>query len=207
MINIRRLKVGSNLKVGHYLLENSGEWKHDQKGRDHEKAGSKDRSRGATAMTISTRSVTKKALLVSTAAVGAAGLFASPVAAGSTNDGFTAKTSNGCGSIEFVDYGPGVPGGSDNDDYTLVRDLCRDGHGIRAYVKVTTYGSSFFSSYSDTKYNGDGNGSSIVWDPFKSHGNVKPRDFMEMRVCLVDGESDLTPFSCGQWRSRTSADG
>jgi hypothetical protein len=48
------------------------------------------------------------------------------------NDSFSVKTPNGCGSIEFVDYGD-TPWGK-QDDFVIVHDLCGDGRGVRGYA-------------------------------------------------------------------------
>lgn len=147
--------------------------------------GSKDRSRGATAMTISTRSVTKKALLVSTVAVGAAGLFASSAFA--VDQDFTLTTTGGCGSIMFDDFG--VINGKQNDDYSVIQDRCRDGKGVRARIFLN-------GKYIGVGYNGMGNGTSFIYDPFTRNGNVNTGDTVLMEVCLVDGAGDTTPVSC-----------
>ena len=50
------------------------------------------------------------------------------------NDDFAAVTTDGCGVAQFKDYGPGAPGGGNNDDYVVIHDYCADGHGVIAYL-------------------------------------------------------------------------
>ena len=40
------------------------------------------------------------------------------------NDDFAAVTTDGCGVAQFKDYGPGAPGGGNNDDYLVIHDYC-----------------------------------------------------------------------------------
>ena len=116
------------------------------------------------------------------------------------NDDFNASTTDGCGVANFIDYGPGAPGGGNNDDYVVIHDYCADGHGVMAYVEVDDSGYWFH------QYNGNGlAGAPVVWDPFL-HGNVKAGQKIELEVCLVDGMSDPTGSRCGD-ASRRSADG
>ena len=120
------------------------------------------------------------------------------------DDSFRIPTTDGCGRADFVDFGPGAPGnGESNDDYVNIRDLCGDGHGTRAFARLFRGGSVFNLG---SLYNGNGNGSVIVWDPFLSFGNVQPNDVVELRVCLVDGPNDTTGARCGI-ATRSSADG
>lgn len=128
-------------------------------------------------------------------------------ASAAVNDGFSVSTSSGgCGSNEFVDYGPGAPGGGDNDDYVLIHDFCADGHGVRGCVRklIIDDGIPVSTDYG-CRYNGNGlAGAPVVWDPF---GNVLPGTTISLRVCLVDGASDPTPFRCSDWEAHTSVDG
>ncbi|WP_062205284.1 hypothetical protein [Streptomyces sp. NBRC 109706] len=137
--------------------------------------------------------------LVATALAATAVLAGSPAYA-ATNDSFSAwTTGGGCGMLEFVDYGPGAPGGGDNDDYLVIHDYCADGYGVRAYAWLNGY-------YLGTKYNGNGlAGSAVVWDPYKPYGNVYPGDYVDIEVCLVNG-SNGSPVKCGA-AQRTSVDG
>ena len=61
-------------------------------------------------------------------------------ASAAVNDGFSVSTSSGgCGSNEFVDYGPGAPGGGNNDDYVLIHELMHlreQNHGRRYWRHV-----------------------------------------------------------------------
>ena len=128
-----------------------------------------------------------------------AGLHLSTASA-AVNDDFNASTTDGCGVANFIDYGPGAPGGGNNDDYVVIHDYCADGHGVMAYVEVDDSGYWFH------QYNGNGlAGAPVVWDPFL-WGNVKAGQKVELEVCLVDGASDLTGSRCGA-ASRRSADG
>ncbi len=121
-------------------------------------------------------------------------------AGAAVNDNFNASTTDGCGVANFIDYGPGAPGGGNNDDYVVIHDYCADGHGVMAYVEVDDSGYWFH------QYNGNGlAGAPVVWDPFL-HGNVKAGQKVELEVCLVDGWDDLTGSRCGD-ASRRSADG
>lgn len=116
------------------------------------------------------------------------------------DDSFTVSTTNGCGSVEFVDFGPGAAGGGDNDDYVVIHDLCSDGHGVKAWAWLN-------GTLLGSQYNGNGlAGAPVIWDPFKSVGNVGAGDAIGLEVCLVDGNSDPTPSGCGSL-TRTSRDG
>ncbi|MFF4014716.1 hypothetical protein [Streptomyces sp. NPDC001843] len=139
-----------------------------------------------------------KLLSVAAAAVSIAVQTAGPAAA--ADDGHLIKTDpSPCGGQEFVDYGPGAAGGGDNDDYFLIHDYCSDGHGVKAWAWQN-------GTYLGGKYNGNGlNGAAVVWDPF-INGNVAPGDAVGMKVCLVDGDSDPTPFDCKSY-TFTSQDG
>jgi hypothetical protein len=121
---------------------------------------------------------------------------ASPASA-ATNDSFWFSTVGlGCGFVEFVDYGPGAPGGGNNDDYVRISDECSDGHGVKAYAWLN-------GAYRGSAYNGNGVFSDVVWDPF---GNVVAGQSVGLKVCLVDGNSDPTPFNCNE-HTETSDDG
>lgn len=120
------------------------------------------------------------------AAAGATLLFAGPASAASAEH-FGVTTTNGCGTNEFVDYGPGAPGGGDNDDYLEIHDYCADGHGVEGYAWLD-------GKYLGKKYNGNGlAGAPVIWDPF---GNVKSGHTIGMKVCNVDGADDATPTGC-----------
>ena len=116
------------------------------------------------------------------------------------NDDFAAVTTDGhgCGVAQFKDYGPGAPGGGNNDDYVVIHDYCADGHGVMVWASWDNIGYWFH------QYNGNGlAGAPVVWDPF---GNVKAGQTVELEVCLVDGPADPTPSRCGE-ASHRSADG
>src|SRR5690606_842884 len=63
------------------------------------------------------------------------------------------------GVVRFIDYGPGKPGGGNNDDYIEIADQCKDGHGVRGYVWLN-------GVYLGSKYNGNGVDTRVIWDPF-----------------------------------------
>jgi hypothetical protein len=145
------------------------------------------------------RSMTAKALVVAAAGASVTLLLANPAAA-ATNDNFGASTTNGCGVIDFIDFGPGAPGGGDNDDYTQIHDFCSDGHGVEGYAWID-------GVFLGQQYNGNGlAGAAVIWDPFKAVGNVIAGDTVTIEVCLVDGPNDSTPSSCGA-ATHTSVDG
>src|SRR3569833_3101434 len=109
------------------------------------------------------------------------------------NDDFSIPTTDACGRVDFVDFGPGDPSNSaNNDDYFVIHDLCPDSHGIRASYNLTRNGSVIDTG---TKYNGNGfDGPPVYWDPFPS-GNVSGGDVLDVTVCLVDGPNG-TGFKC-----------
>jgi hypothetical protein len=109
------------------------------------------------------------------------------------NDSFTVRTtdSGGCGSAEFVDHG------ADGNDYVVIRDLCRDGHGVKAYAWLD-------GTYDGSMYNGKGlAGAPVIWGPFS---DVAAGQSVGLKVCLVDGDSDPTPSNCGS-ATKKSVDG
>jgi hypothetical protein len=145
---------------------------------------------------MTVRKLPRFAKLLAIAAVTASvvGFTATPAAA--VDDSRNVYTYGQCGLATFVDYGPGAAGGGNNDDYVRIADLCSDGHGVKAYAWINGY-------YLGSGYNGNGYGSAVIWDPF---GNVLPGQKIGLKVCLVDGNNDPTPFRClsGEW---TSVDG
>jgi hypothetical protein len=140
-----------------------------------------------------------RALVIAAALLSVTGLVTTSAGA-AVNDNVNASTTDGCGVANFIDDGPGAPGGGNNDDYVVIHDYCADGHGVMAYVEVDDSGYWFH------QYNGNGlSGAPVVWDPFL-RGNVKAGQKVELEVCLVDGISDPTGSRCGE-ASRRSADG
>jgi hypothetical protein len=126
-------------------------------------------------------------------------LFASPAAA-AVDDSFSVSTTDDCGAVNFVDYGPGAPGGGNNDDYLVIHDYCSDGHGVEGYAWLD-------GAYLGKKYNGNGlAGDPVVWDPFADYHNVQAGDVVGIKVCLVDGPNDATPSKCAS-KEHTSVDG
>jgi hypothetical protein len=70
-----------------------------------------------------------------------------------------AITTDSCGAVDFVDYGPGAPGGGNNDDYAVVHDYCGDGHGVKAWAWLD-------GVLIGSQYNGNGlAGAPVIWDP------------------------------------------
>ena len=148
--------------------------------------------------------VASRVRAVVAAAVGAAALCASPASAAYDDFFYVVTSDNGAcqgggGGADFADYGDGAPGGGSNDDYIVITDFCADGHGVRAWTWLngTALGS---------KYDGDGAGKSVYWDPYAAVGNVDPGDTVRLRVCLVDGSTDSTPTYCAE-KSHQSVDG
>jgi hypothetical protein len=122
---------------------------------------------------------------------GAALSMAAPASA-AANDDFSISTTNGCGAVNFIDYGPGAPGGGNNDDYLVIHDYCADGHGVRAWAWLNDPNTPI-----GTEYNGNGeSGAPVIWDPFKAHGNVDAGDQIKLEVCLVDGVGSTNFWGC-----------
>jgi hypothetical protein len=121
------------------------------------------------------------------------------------NDDFNVKTTDACGVANFIDYGPGAPGGGNNDDYVVIHDYCSDSHGVQAFVWIN-------GEYWGDAYNGNGHaGEAVVWDPFKAYGpgNLVGGDSVTLKVCLVDGyhkDDDSYGFKCKSGY-HTSVDG
>lgn len=131
---------------------------------------------------ITARAQLLTAAAILTSFIGIPAAQASP----SIDDSFSVQTTDGGGVVDFIDYGPGAPGGGNNDDYAKVVDIRADGHGVRAYAWVD-------GVYKGSKYNGKGYYSEVFWDPF---GNVKANQDVGLKVCLVDGPNDTTPSHC-----------
>ncbi len=133
---------------------------------------------------------------------------ASASASATHDDSFSFYTTNYCGWVKYVDYGPGLSG-SGNDDYVLVRDTCAtgsgtpDGHGVKAWAWLTRGGVKHYLGDAYDPYGAKG---TVVWDPFLKYGNVKAGDYVGLKVCLVDGNDDSTPTHCQSFTSR-SVDG
>jgi hypothetical protein len=108
------------------------------------------------------------------------------------DDSITASTTDFCGTADFVDHGPGKPGGGDNDDYVVIHDRCPDHHGVQAWAYLN-------DKLIGIMYNGNGlRGAPVIWDPYTQGTNVKKGDVFKLRVCLVDGPNDRTPSRCGE---------
>jgi hypothetical protein len=121
------------------------------------------------------------------------------------NDDFSLSTTDGCGRVDFVDFGPGEPGGGDNDDYLVIHDLCGDHHGVLVSADLVT-GDGVLFDFGD-KYNGNGlAGDAIIWDPWHSIGNVVKDDVIELDICLSDGPTDPILPTCAA-KHKTSKDG
>lgn len=109
------------------------------------------------------------------------------------NDDFSISTTDACGRVDFIDFGPGDPSNDlNNDDYFVIHDLCADSHGILATYTLTRNDALIDSN---TQYNGNGlAGPPVYWDPFPS-GNVIGNDILNVTVCLVDGPNGVG-FKC-----------
>ena len=119
------------------------------------------------------------------------------------NDSFNVSTTDGCGRADFVDFGPGAPGGGDNDDYIVIHDFCSDGHGVKVWAWLN--GVSVNGDVG--RYNGNGlAGDAVVWDPFKALGNVDAGDSVGIKVCLVDSSTASSGLFCREM-TRVSTDG
>ncbi|MGW0431829.1 hypothetical protein ACWDV4_04670 [Micromonospora sp. NPDC003197] len=104
------------------------------------------------------------------------------------------------GAVDFIDYGPGAPGGGNNDDYLQIRDLQADGHGVQVWAWL-------HGKYLGTKYNGAGAGSTVIYDPYAIFpSNVAAGEVIGLKICLVDGPDNLINSSCSSY-SWTSVDG
>lgn len=111
-------------------------------------------------------------------------------------DGWFVATTNGCGQADFVDYGPGLPGGGSNDDYVMITDYCADHHGVKAWAWLTRNGTKYYLGSADPYGSIYDDNPTEIWDPFKAYGNVKNGDYVGLKVCLVDGTNDPTPSDC-----------
>ena len=124
---------------------------------------------------------------------------------GSNGDNFQLLTGDRCGRADFVDNGPGAPGGGDNDDYIIIHDYCEDHHGVKVWAWKN--GRSVDNDVGG--YNGQGlAGDPVIWDPFK-HGTVNdllPGDCLGVRVCLADGANDHTGASCRDLNRRITGE-
>jgi hypothetical protein len=137
-------------------------------------------------------SAAAKLSMVTVAALSAVFATASPAVA--ADDTFWAIAGSSCpsavnvsweGFAQFQDYGPGAPGGGNNDDYIIVVDDCPNGAGIKAWAWLD-------GVLLGSKYNGNGAGTTVVWDPF---GNVTAGQSVGLKVCSVNGNSG-TPYHC-----------
>jgi hypothetical protein len=91
------------------------------------------------------------------------------------------------GSIEFVDNGPGRPGGGSNDDYFLVHDYNRADHdGVKAWIWVD-------GDLKGEIYNGRGyDAPPVFWD----HAQIPAgRHTIGLKVCNVNGNRGQ-PYGC-----------
>jgi hypothetical protein len=148
-----------------------------------------------------TRTLARRVLLPLTAAL--IGILATTnPAAAAGNDDWTAYVhySTGGGAVDFVDYGPGAPGGGNNDDYLVIRDTAADGHGVQVWAWL-------HGKYLGTRYNGGGQFSSVIYDPYTIFpNNVAAGEVIGLKVCLVDGADNPIQSSC-QNAQETSIDG
>lgn len=119
------------------------------------------------------------------------------------DDSFSVATLlGGCGAVDFVDNGPGAPGGGNNDDYLVIHDYCSDGYGVWgiAYRNGVKLGE---------RYNSNGlAGAPLIYDPYTHAGNtnIGPGDTVRIDVCLADGSTSEWRFRCNS-RTEESVDG
>ncbi|MGI5216209.1 hypothetical protein [Plantactinospora sp. CA-290183] len=134
--------------------------------------------------------------LVTVAAVATVGLVGAAAPAAAADDGFavTTKTPSLCedrdliaGYLQFIDYGPGAPGGGNNDDYLSLEDWCADGDGVKGWAWLN-------GILLGERYNGNGTDAAVLWDPFPP-STVRARDVVGLKVCSVNGPNG-TPYNC-----------
>ncbi|MBP0458333.1 hypothetical protein [Streptomyces montanisoli] len=142
------------------------------------------------------RAMATRAVVTTSAVAAAVMLAGTQSASASVDDSFAVATTGGkCGQVNFVDYGPGAPGGGNNDDYAVIHDYCSDGKGVRAYAWVD-------GKYLGAKNNTSGlKGNPVVWDPF---GNVKSGSSVGLKVCLFNTSNTLS--NCASY-TKTRVDG
>jgi len=140
-----------------------------------------------------------RALVIAAALLSVTGLVTTSAGA-AVNDNFNASTTDGCGVANFIDYGPGAPGGGNNDDYVVIHDYCAD---VTASWRTSKWTTPATGSTSTTA-------TACPVPPWSGvrfcMGNVKAGQKVELEVCLVDGISDPTGSRCWE-ASRRSADG
>jgi hypothetical protein len=104
------------------------------------------------------------------------------------DDSFSLSTTDGCGGADYVDHAQGTPGAASLDS-VVVHDYCKDGHGVKAWVKLDG------TALSD-KYNGNSqDGAPVTWHPFET---LSAGQRITLSVCLVDGSSGNTPAKCAE---------
>jgi hypothetical protein len=132
-----------------------------------------------------------------TLVLGAMVFVHAPAAGAAIDDSFQVESaSSKCGAGGFAyynDYGPGLKGGGNNDDYIEIGDSCDNGHGVKAWAWLNGY----CLEGCNGQYHGYGAGNGIIiWDPFKAYGNVIRNDVVKLKICNVDGNNDPTPTGC-----------
>ena len=104
------------------------------------------------------------------------------------DDSFALSTTDGCGGADYVDNAQGTPGAASLDS-VVVHDYCKDGHGVKAWVKLDGTALS-------NKYNGNSqDGAPVTWHPFDT---LSAGQRITVSVCLVDGSSGNTPAKCAE---------
>ncbi|MET8115352.1 hypothetical protein [Streptomyces prasinus] len=146
-------------------------------------------------MNVRTRAA--RAVFTTSAIAAAAMLFSTQAAVAATDDSFEVGTTGDrqCGVVNFIDYGPGLPGNGNNDDYLVIHDYCSDGKGVRAYAMI---GDRHLGSKTNT--NGLA-GEAVFWDPF---GNVEAKQVVTVMACLVNSSGEISQCASA---SRGSVDG
>jgi hypothetical protein len=156
-------------------------------------------------MRIYRNKAAQRILATGAAAVIMTATMGSPAMA--VDDSFAVSTTNGCGVVNFIDYGPGWPGDGNNDDYLVIHDYCADGYGVKVWIWLTRRTTAGSLTFSWERYNGNGlAGEAVLADPWQDQGDVVTNDRIGLKVCLVDGFSDPNPKSCDS-RNHTSSDG
>ncbi|MGC4866031.1 hypothetical protein ACLQ3B_11450 [Micromonospora sp. DT53] len=138
------------------------------------------------------RGLTRRVLLPVAAAMTVVLVQANPAAA--RDDSFPMSTEyyrgQFGGSARFVDYGPGAPGGGDNDDYLEIYDDVPDGRGVQVWAWLN-------GKYLDTKYHGGGAYTMVYFDPYSIFpNNVAAGENIGLEICLVNGKNNRIVDSC-----------
>lgn len=138
------------------------------------------------------RVLTRRVLLPVAAAMTVVLAQANPAAARDDSFPLSVKEYKGHfgGYVNFVDYGPGAPGGGDNDDYLEIYDEVPDGHGVQVWAWLN-------GKYLDSKYHGGGAYNKVYFDPYSIFpNNVAAGENIGLTICLVDGKDNPIDKTC-----------